>query len=162
MRFYKEKECNEWLKGRERVKPDAVEGLLSLRIPYPPKPHRLYYFAYWIGAELLFREPALLWLTEWGIWGSSENWHLYYQLRQHYGDNRLLHEAPGHLFLGYEAEDLTSFLQLAMLNGWGGYVLTHMNYANLFFSHDEFIDFFSDDQGILDRVKEALGSKNGE
>lgn len=49
-----------------------------------------------------------------------------------------------------------------MLNGWGGYVLTHANYANVFFSHDEFIDFFSADEGILDRVNKQLGSKKVE
>ncbi|HET9184026.1 MAG TPA: hypothetical protein VFP59_18005 [Candidatus Angelobacter sp.] len=49
-----------------------------------------------------------------------------------------------------------------MLNGWGGYLLTQMNYANLFFSHDEFIDFFSDNQGTLDDIKKALDSKSAE
>ena len=92
---------------------------------------------------MLYRDDALVWITEWGIWGSSENWHLYYKLRQSYGDLRLLHEAPGHLFLGHESEDLTSFLEIAMLNGWGGYILTAANYVNAFFSHDEYIDFFA-------------------
>jgi hypothetical protein len=92
---------------------------------------------------LLYRNPALVWITEWGIWGSSENWHLYYKLRQSYGDLRLVHEAPGHLFLGHESEDLASFLQIAMLNGWGGYILTQADYVNAFFSHDEYIDFYA-------------------
>ena len=69
----------------------------------------------------------------------------------------LLHEAPGHLFLEHETEDLASFLQLAMLNGWGGYVLTHANYVNLFFSHDEYMDFFAKaDVGGLTEVQAAL------
>jgi hypothetical protein len=105
---------------------------------------------------LTYRRPTLLWVTEWGIWPSSENWHLYYKLRHTYGDHRLLHEAPGHLFLEHEAEDLTSFLQIAMLNGWGGYVLTGMNYVNAFFSHDEYIDFFSERDGNLDEVRRDL------
>jgi hypothetical protein len=58
-------------------------------------------------------------ISEWGIWPSSENWHIYYKLRQSYGDHHSLAEAPGHLFLEHEAEDLASFLQLAMLNGVG-------------------------------------------
>jgi hypothetical protein len=58
---------------------------------------------------------VLLLIIELGIWGSGENWHLYYKLRQAYGDQRLLHEAPGHLFLEYEVEELASFLQIAML-----------------------------------------------
>ncbi len=106
----------------------------------------------------MYREPALIWITEWGIWGSSENWHLYYRLRQSYGDLRLLHEAPGHLFLGHESEDLTSFLQIAMLNGWGGYILTQANYANAFFSHDEYIDFFAAQDGSLAELVKEFGT----
>lgn len=104
----------------------------------------------------MYRRPALLWITEWGIWGSSENWHLYYKLRESSGDHRLLHEAPGHLFLDYEAEDLASFLQVAMLNGWGGYLLTEANYINAFFSHDEFIDFFPATGGDLNEVRNVF------
>ena len=92
----------------------------------------------------MFRSSALLFVTEWGIWPSSENWHLYYKLRQTYGDNRLLLDAPGHLFLEHEAEDLASFLQLSMVNGWGGYILTEADYLNAFFSHDEYIDFYAE------------------
>ena len=99
----------------------------------------------------------MLFITEWGIWPSSENWHLYYKLRQTYGDQRLLQETPGLLFLEHEAEDLASFLQIAMLNGWGGYVLTQANYVNAFFSHDEYINFFAEhDQNFAD-VQKALG-----
>jgi hypothetical protein len=116
----------------------------------------MFYIAHWIATELTYRMPALLWVTEWGIWPSSENWHLYYRLRRSHGDHRLLDEAPGHLFLGYEAEDLASFLQLSILNGWGGYVLTHANYANAFFSHDEYLDFYSDNQNVLAEVQKAL------
>jgi hypothetical protein len=74
-------------------------------------------------------------------------------------DARLLHEAPGHLFLEHEAEDLASFLQVSMLNGWGGYVLTHANYMNAFFSHDEYIDFFAGPGGNLEEVREQFRSK---
>jgi hypothetical protein len=95
-----------------------------------------------------------------GIWENSENWHLYYKLRQSYGDLRLLHEAPGHLFLGHESEDLTSFLQIAVLNGWGGYILTQANYVNAFFSHDEYIDFFAAEGGlgVLEDVRKEFGT----
>ncbi len=108
----------------------------------------------------MFRNPALVWITEWGIWGSSENLHLYYKLRQSYGDLRLLHEAPGHLFLGHESEDLTSFLQIAMLNGWGGYILTQANYLNAFFSHDEYIDFFAAEGGLglFEDIRKEFGT----
>lgn len=94
----------------------------------------------------------MLWITEWGIWSSSENWNLYYQLRRSHGDQRLLQEAPGHLFLGHESEDLATFIQLALMNGWGGYLLTELNYVNVFFSHDEYICFYATDQSQLIEV----------
>jgi hypothetical protein len=157
MRFYTKEECQEWLRGRNRVLPDKTTGMSSDRIEYPQQPYKFFYFAHWIATSLTYRMPALLWITEWDIWPSSENWHVYYKLRHTYGDRRLLHEAPGHLFLEHETEDLASFLQLGMLNGWGGYLLTHANSMNLFFSHDEYMDFFAKAEvGGLTEVRAAL------
>jgi hypothetical protein len=158
LRFYTPDKCQAWLEGRKRTKPDSAEASVPYRMPYPSEPYRVFRIAHWIAMRLTYRMPALLWLTEWGIWSSTENWHLYYRLRQSYGDQRLLHEAPGHLFLKHEVEDLASFLQLSMLNGWGGYLLTEADYANLFFSNDEFINFYSDDAGLIDEIRKGLSS----
>jgi hypothetical protein len=160
VRFYTKEECEGWLSDRQRHKPNLTPGMNVERIEYPSEAHRFFYFAHWIASELTYRRPVLLVITEWGIWGSSENWHLYYKLRQTYGDTRLLEDAPGHLFVEHEVEDLGSFLQLSMLNGWGGYVLTEANYVNAFFSHDEYVDFFSDGSANLGGIREALGARN--
>jgi hypothetical protein len=62
---------------------------------------------------------------------------------------------PAIFVLGHESEDLASFLQLAVFNGWGGYVLTQADYVNAFFSHDEYIDFFAvQDENLADVRKE--------
>lgn len=158
MRFYTKEECEGWLRSRERLKPDAVPETQRQRVDYPKEPYRVFSIAHWIASSLTFRMPTLVWITEWSIWASSENWHLYYRLRQSYGDLRLLHEAPGHFFLGHESEDLASFLQIAMLNGWGGYILTQADYVNAFFSHDEYIDFFAKLSGNLQVIREELGT----
>jgi hypothetical protein len=146
-----------WLPDRERQKPVLVKDIHVERIEYPSKPYQVFFIAHWVAAALMYRRPVLLFVTEWDIWPSSENWHLYYKLRQTYGDNRLLHDSPGHLFLEHETEDLASFLQLSMLNGWGGYVLTEANYVNAFFSHDEYIDFFAERAENLDEIRKVLG-----
>jgi hypothetical protein len=159
MRFYTEQECESWLIGRERVKPDAIPGILVEQMSYPPTPGRIHYSAQWIASSLTCRMPTLLWMTEWGIWPSSENWHLYYKLRQSYGDLQLLHEAPGHLFLEYEMEDLVSFLQLSMLNGWGGYILTGADYVNVFFSHDQYLRFYAKEKSSLIEIRNTLAPK---
>ena len=158
MRFYTKEESEKWLSERQRRKPDLIPSKGTERIGYPPEPHRIFFVAHWIASELTFRRPALLFITEWGIWPSSENWHLYYKLRQSYGDTRLLQDAPGHLFLEHEVEDLASFLQVSMLNGWGGYVLTEADYVNAFFSHDEYIDSFAKDSTNLADIGKALGA----
>jgi hypothetical protein len=157
LRFYTKDESETWLSDRKRQKPDLMPDVRVERIEYPPAPHQVFFFAHWVASELTYRRPTLLFITEWGIWPSSENWHLYYKLRQTCGDNRQLHGAPGHLFLEHEAEDLASFLQLSMLNGWEGYVLTEANYVNAFFSHDEYVDFFGDKDANLADIRKALG-----
>jgi hypothetical protein len=107
LQFYTKQECEQWLSGRERVKPDEDPENGVERFPYPER-RSFYYVAHWIATQLTYRMPTLVWMKEWDIWKSGENLHLYYKLRQSYGDHRLLHEAPGHLFLKHEAEDLVS------------------------------------------------------
>ena len=160
MRFYRPLECEAWLSERQRRKPDVVNDIF-VRIQYPSKSHRVFFVAHRIASLVTHRLPVLLFVTEWGIWPSSENWHLYYKLRQSYSDHRLLQDAPGHLFLEHEMEDLTSFLQLSMLNGWGGYVLSEANYVNAFFSHDEYIDFFAENSANLAEIRETFGPETG-
>jgi hypothetical protein len=146
--------------GRSRTRQAGREQISENAAPLVSKtPGRLLYLAEWIARETTYRNPTLLWLTEWGIWHSSENWHLYYRLRHTYGDYRLLHEAPGHLCLEYEAEDLATFLQLSFLNGWGGYVLTGADYVNAFFSHDEFIDFFAGDDSSFAELRRDFANE---
>ncbi len=114
----------------------------------------MFFLAHWIATKLTHQMPALLWITEWGIWPSSENWHLYYTLRQAGHDKRLLHEAPGHLFSNDEMDNLASFLQVSMLNGWGGYLLTEVHHVDVFFSHDEFLKFFAKQAQDLQSIEE--------
>jgi len=118
------------------------------------KDHRAFPFAHWFAKYSTFESGVMLWITEWGIWTSSENYHLYYKLRSIYGETRLLHEAPGHYFLQHEMDDLATFLQVAILNGWGGYILTEADYVNAFFSHDEYVDFYASTAGNLSAVKQ--------
>ena len=79
---------------------------------------------------------ALFWVTEYGIWPSSENMHLYYRLRSSYGNSTELRTEPGHLALAYEQSDLVSFLDLAIQFGWGGHVIPSGSLAYVFISHD--------------------------
>jgi hypothetical protein len=156
MRLYTQSECEEWLSTRNREKPTEATGLHKVRVPFPPDFSQLFFTARSMAQVLSHDMSVILWITEWRIWANSENLHLYYKLRQSYGDHRLLPEAPGHLFLKHEGEDLTSYLQIAMLNGWGGYVLAEADYLNAFVSHDEYIDFYASDDSGLSAIREMF------
>jgi hypothetical protein len=152
LRCYDENECKSWIAGRGLILPTKELLQLSVRT----KDFRTYPLCHFIARTLSYNDDVLLWVTEWGIWRSSENWHLFEKLRLSYGESRRLDEAPGHLFREYEMSDLATLLQVAIDNGWGGYVMAAMSPVNIFFSHDEFIDFYAEDPSLLDDVREWI------
>jgi len=151
MRFLTPAETKDWCEQSEiRLGAKGTPERPSIeqhhvRLDIPQAFTRLTWFCQHLERSLQPRDTCLAWVTDWGVWGSSENLHLYYKLRQSYGDPRLLHEAPGHLFLRYEAADLVSFLQVGILCGWDIHLLPTVGYARAFVSHDEFVEFASDD-----------------
>lgn len=99
-------------------------------------------------------DMCVLWVTEFGIWHSSENLHLYYTLRNGYGDRQRLKAAPGHEFLKHETSDLVTFLHLALEFGWGGFLFKAPLFSYLVFSHDGWIDFSAQDS-LAEVAKDA-------
>jgi hypothetical protein len=159
MQFLTSRECEEWLAGRGREAPTIENAKFSQRASLPNDAPALYFAARQIAAAVMAqRQPCLLWIQEWGIWSSSENLHLYYRLRESYGDRRMLEMAPGHLFLEHEIEDLTTFLHISLLHGWGGYLLSHLDYLNVFFSHDGYLVGFADGEGVVQDLLKSLES----
>jgi hypothetical protein len=59
--------------NRKWSKAEAVEGYLRLRLPHSREPYRMFYVARWIASELTSRMPALLGVTEWGIWCGTQS-----------------------------------------------------------------------------------------
>lgn len=149
MRFLTPEECRSRCGESVRLDP-AGQPLrpdrepLYARVPLPALAE-IMSFCQQLERALQPREQCLLWVTDWGIWRSSENLHLYYQLRQSYGDHRLLDEAPGHLFLDYESADLVTFLEVGLLSGWDMHLIPFVGYARAFVSHDEYVDFAADE-----------------
>ena len=125
------------------------------RAPFPGLTELTSYCQY-LERSLRPREACLLWVTAWDIWG-SQNWHLYYRLRQSYGELRTLGDAPGHLFLDYESADLVSFLEVGMLCGWDMHVIPIVGYNRALVSHDEFVEFVADDNNMVDEFASQLG-----
>lgn len=158
------KELSDWCSIQEieldaRGKPiHPGKGLHNLLFEIPESSHRLTWFSQYLESKLQPRARCLLWVTAWGIWESSENWQLYYRLRQSYGDYRLLEEAPGHLFLGYETHDLISFLLIGLISGWDMHLLASEGYGRIFVSHDGWVELALADSDELKNVKAELVS----
>lgn len=85
-----------------------------------------------------FRDETeiLIWVTEWGVWPSSERLHIFDRFRISYGEKRLLIEIPAQVISKNEHEDGLSILTLAVLFLWDCYVLTKDG-KFIFYSHDE-------------------------
>jgi hypothetical protein len=84
-------------------------------------------------------ETAYLMVSETGIWPSSENLHLYYKVRDAYGEKRTVGETPGHVFLKHERADLVTFLDLVVQFGWGAVLFKYPPTASMVISHDEWM-----------------------
>ncbi len=113
------------------------------------------FLARYVASEMICREPFLLRVGETDI--GNSNWHLYYHLRQSYGDRRLIDEAPGHLFLDYETEDLATFLYLGMLFGWDADLEPRSHYIKGQLSHDGVLELYSTDLDLLTGFQKAIG-----
>jgi hypothetical protein len=162
MRFYTPTECAEWCERLElplddRCKPTrAFVQPHRLRCAFPPSFTQLLWFSRVIESALQPRETCLLWVTDWGIFPSNENQHLYYRLRQSYGDSRLMRAAPGHLCLDYERAEVVTLIQLCILFGWDVHLIPTVGYARAFVCHDEWALLGFDGQSEFEETRKAL------
>ena len=98
--------------------------------------YKYFAFAQEAVRALDYFDECLLWVTQTGVWPSNENLHLYYRVRQSYGEHSLVHERPAVLALRHEIVDLTSLVHLGMLFGWDMYLVTSHDFGRVFVSHD--------------------------
>lgn len=129
---------------------------MGLSATLPGSFTRIFGFSGFLTNSLESFDSCLLHVTTWGVWSSSENLHLFYKLRESYGERRLLYEAPGHLFQKFEVADLTSFIYLAILFGWDFHLHPSPSYVRSFVSHDEWFEFSSVDEQNLAEIKQSL------
>ena len=162
MRFYTRPECEEWCDvmgipmDEHKIPSREFESRYVLECPFPKKIEAVLYFCRAIEQALQPRSHCFIWMTETGVWPSSENLHLFYRLRQSYGENRLVSETPGHLCLGFEQADLITLMQLAILFAWDAHAMPVTGYARAFISHDEYVVISSDSKEIIKEAKKSL------
>jgi len=162
MRFFTPEETHQWCasQGIELVDDFRLKTTYApencLHVSLLNDVTRIVWFSNFIERTLTPRERCMLWVTRDGVWPTSENSHLYYRVRESYGDHRLLEEAPGHLFLEHERADLATFIELGIISGWDMYLLPTFGYGRVFICHDEWIEFGMDNPKEIESIKGDL------
>lgn len=98
-------------------------------------------------------ESCLLWIREWGIWPSSEDWPAFYEARGARGERYSLHEKPGHLFGSTDQADLPVFLDLVLRQGWGGHLLPLRGGRidrRIWVSHDGWVELYTSEPAVFE------------
>lgn len=89
-------------------------------------------------------DECLVWVVEWGVWTSGEDWPRFYAWRGAVGERRSLEAAPGHLFRAGEASALEVLVTQILENGWDATLLPASEGAStdrrVVSSHDEWIE----------------------
>ncbi len=158
MRFISPEGCRTW--ARENSVALTEPGWPCLRFAFPAEFYRVTWFAWYLRDVFSGTREVLLWVKEWGIWPSSENWNLYHRLREVQGNRESLQETSGHVFDAKELDDLATFLQVGILFGWDLSVLAVPDHARLFVSHDGYVELASTDEALLARCQSELRSAN--
>jgi hypothetical protein len=97
-------------------------------------------------AYLLLRNSSVcVYVSGWGVWGSSENLDLFYGYRRSFGENRTLMEAPVHLFERSEEDTFVSILCMVFYFVWDAWVFDIEGKALVRISHDEWLEVRADD-----------------
>ncbi len=162
MRFYSPTECAEWCSQLQVSIDDQgrpareLTHAHRLRVNFPRSFTQLLWFSRAIESALQPRQTCLLWVTDWGIFPSNENHHLYYRLRQSYADVRLLHEAPDHVCLDYERSEVVTLVCLCILFGWDVHLIPSEGYGQAFVCHDEWAEIGFDDQSQFEETRQAF------
>ena len=99
-------------------------------------------------------ETALLWISGWPFgdgWGEHDSpmrtrpeWKRFHELRRSQGEQRRLHDAPGHLLGTEERTVIANLSELAIVIGWDSMLLAKPNRAVIYLSHDDDITVQSD------------------
>lgn len=144
MRVLTQREVQSWLE-------DHGAGRISSHIPASEFPFKKSYgVADNTGKKtalarvlsfLAEEDPSgLFWITNSGIWPSSENVDLFMGYRRGLGEHRSLRDAPGHIFEPSDRATLQSLLCISLYFYWDALLLSGSRRLIVKISHDEVID----------------------
>jgi hypothetical protein len=164
MKIISKQECEDWLKANLRK--DFVGESFNAIYPHCASYHlpvdtgKKTALARTLTHALDGRQPGLFWITAWGIFPSSENMALFDRYRLSLGENRPIHDAPGHIFSESDLPQLECLLDLSLYFFWDATLFDGAGTLAIKIGHDEYISLYAPDeasmagiQGHLERLK---------
>jgi hypothetical protein len=106
---------------------------------------------------LLKKSTVCIYVSGWGVWGSSENLDLFYGYRRSFGEKRTLMETPVHLFEQSEEDSFVSILCMVFYFVWDAWVFDVEGKALVRISHDEWLEARADDDETRKEFATELG-----
>ena len=156
MRCLTKAECEHWADtvsfGIPANPQDASQFIFQVSGEIPKDYSSLIWFSNFLANSFESFDNCLLWAEHWNL----KNLHLCYRLRQTYFENRLLMEAPGHLFLSYETADLASFILIGIICDWNFRLHPAPCFVRGFVGDGRFT-LETDVESELDEIKKILG-----
>lgn len=155
-------EAREWLRkcglGPERQSLRAALTVTFQRV-VPSDCGRKAALSRTLGSLFAEQQEVLLFVTEYGVWQSAEDWHLFDTYRRGLGINSPIWESPGHVVFIEETDELRTLLLLALYFVWDATVVAGDGSFAVELSHDEVLDVYAYDpvrlataQGLVDRI----------
>jgi hypothetical protein len=89
-------------------------SIQAVRSSIPPDSARKTALSRVLASMFSEDEEALLWITEFGIWPSAEDWNLFDGFRLSLGEAQAVHERPAHLFSKAELKAVGSLVAMIL------------------------------------------------
>jgi hypothetical protein len=101
----------------------------------------------------------ILYISEWGIWPSSENMEIFDSYRLAKGETRTLEEAPIHRFASANDPTLLGLLCLALYFIWGVELFNSEGKCLFSLNHDEWFEIRTSNPSALEICNLAINSR---
>lgn len=99
-----------------------------------------------------FSGDKLLWITDFGIWPSSENPALFDAYRRSFGETSALHETPYHLLSNDDIVHLECLLDIVLYFFWDAVLVDSKVNCALRVSNDECLDIYFSEQMLNEGI----------
>jgi len=158
MKIVSQSQCQEWLNAKLGYTSGNIEAYYASCIEYwlPVDTGRKTAIARALTRSLDDKQPGLLWITDWGIFDSSENMALFDGYRESLGESRDIHAAPGHIFDGSDLPQVECLLDLALYFFWDATLCDGSGRTVVRTSHDGWISLHAKDRAGLQQFEQSL------